>query len=131
MMLAKVCSDKNKPNGQYRLPSTTAAVMDFIRDLPVRKVRPTSLELKLKQPCGVVILKRDGISRHRPAVTVAFALQVCGIGKVSEKMLNALGVSSCSHLGQQMALLSVLFSETTWHQFLQVSLGLGSTHIVR
>ncbi|XP_076588041.1 DNA polymerase kappa [Chaetodon auriga] len=93
MMLAKVCSDKNKPNGQYRLPSTREAVMDFIQNLPVRKVS--------------------------------------GVGKVSEKMLNALGVSSCSHLGQQMALLSLLFSETAWHNFMQVSLGLGSTFVPR
>ncbi|XP_040898339.1 DNA polymerase kappa [Toxotes jaculatrix] len=92
-MLAKVCSDKNKPNGQYRLPSTNKAVMEFVQDLPVRKVS--------------------------------------GIGKVSEKMLNALGISSCSHLGQQMALLSLLFSETAWHHFMQVSLGLGSTYIPR
>ncbi|XP_070761056.1 DNA polymerase kappa [Enoplosus armatus] len=92
-MLAKVCSDKNKPNGQYRLPSTREAVMDFVQNLPVRKVS--------------------------------------GIGKVSEKMLNALGISSCSHLGQQMALLSLLFSETGWHHFMQVSLGVGSTYIAR
>ncbi|XP_045890655.1 DNA polymerase kappa isoform X1 [Micropterus dolomieu] len=92
-MLAKVCSDKNKPKGQYRLPSTREAVMDFIQNLPVRKVS--------------------------------------GIGKVSEKMLNALGISSCAHLGQQMALLSLLFSETAWHHLMQVSLGLGSTYIPR
>ncbi|XP_068461244.1 DNA polymerase kappa [Clinocottus analis] len=92
-MLAKVCSDKNKPNGQYRLPSTREAVMDFVQNLPVRKVS--------------------------------------GIGKVSEKMLNALGVSSCSHLGQQMELLSLLFSETAWHHLMHVSLGLGSTSIPR
>ncbi|XP_068995274.1 DNA polymerase kappa isoform X1 [Embiotoca jacksoni] len=93
MMLAKVCSDKNKPNGQFRLPATREAVLDFIHNLPVRKV--------------------------------------CGIGKVSEKMLNALSISSCSHFGQQMALLSLLFSETSWHHFLRVSLGLGSTFIPR
>ncbi|KAK2837364.1 hypothetical protein Q5P01_014576 [Channa striata] len=92
-MLAKVCSDKNKPNGQFRLPSTREAVMDFIQNLPVRKVS--------------------------------------GIGKVSEKMLNALEISSCSHLGQQMSLLSLLFSETAWHHFMQISLGLGSTFIAR
>uniref|UniRef100_UPI0037E91475 DNA polymerase kappa n=1 Tax=Semicossyphus pulcher TaxID=241346 RepID=UPI0037E91475 len=92
-MLAKVCSDKNKPNGQYRLPPTREAVMDFIQNLPVRKVS--------------------------------------GIGKVSEKMLNALGVSSCSELHQQMGLLSLLFSETAWHHFMQVSMGLGSTYIPR
>ncbi|XP_024131239.1 DNA polymerase kappa [Oryzias melastigma] len=93
MMLAKVCSDKNKPNGQYRLPPTREAVMDFMEDLPVRKV--------------------------------------CGIGKVSEKMLNALGITKCSHLGQQMALLSLLFSETSCRNFMEVSLGLGSTRISR
>lgn len=49
MMLAKVCSDKNKPNGQYRLPSTTEAVMEFVQNLPVRKVQYTLLKLKHKQ----------------------------------------------------------------------------------
>ncbi|KAM9744423.1 DNA polymerase kappa [Menidia menidia] len=93
MMLAKVCSDKNKPNGQFRLLPSRQAVMDFIQSLPVRKV--------------------------------------CGIGKVSEKMLKALGITNCSHLGQQMALLSLLFSETAWHHFMEVSLGMGSTYIPR
>ncbi|MED6263676.1 hypothetical protein CHARACLAT_006862 [Characodon lateralis] len=93
MMLAKVCSDKNKPNGQYRLPPSREAVMDFIQKLPVRKV--------------------------------------CGIGKVTEKLLNALGITTCSDLSKQMALLSLLFSETSWHHFIQISLGLSSTHIPR
>ncbi|XP_051961202.1 DNA polymerase kappa [Xyrauchen texanus] len=93
MMLAKVCSDKNKPNGQYRIPPERQVVMDFIKDLPVRKVS--------------------------------------GVGKVTEKMLAALGIVSCSQLGQQMALLSLLFSETSWHHFLHISLGLGSTYVER
>uniref|UniRef100_A0A8B9LER9 DNA polymerase kappa n=1 Tax=Astyanax mexicanus TaxID=7994 RepID=A0A8B9LER9_ASTMX len=93
MMLAKVCSDKNKPNGQYRIPPERQAVMDFIQDLPVRKVS--------------------------------------GIGKVTEKMLAALGIVSCAQLAQQMAMLSLLFSDTSWHHFIQISLGLGSTHIER
>ncbi|XP_072520671.1 DNA polymerase kappa [Salminus brasiliensis] len=93
MMLAKVCSDKNKPNGQYRIPPERQAVMDFIQDLPVRKVS--------------------------------------GVGKVTEKMLAALDIVSCAQLGQQMAVLSLLFSDTSWHHFLQISLGLGSTRIER
>ncbi|KAG7318347.1 hypothetical protein KOW79_018102 [Hemibagrus wyckioides] len=93
MMLAKVCSDKNKPNGQYRILPERKVVMDFVQELPVRKVS--------------------------------------GIGKVTEKMLAALGIISCSQLTQQMAMLSLLFSETTWHHFLQISLGMGSTHIDR
>ncbi|KAK7961896.1 DNA polymerase kappa subunit [Apiospora aurea] len=36
--LAKICSNMNKPNGQYRLPNERAAVMAFMRDLPTRKV---------------------------------------------------------------------------------------------
>jgi len=43
MMLAKVCSDKNKPNGQYKIDADRASVMDFIQDLPTRKVQSLSL----------------------------------------------------------------------------------------
>ncbi|KAM9331172.1 DNA polymerase kappa [Gastrophryne carolinensis] len=91
MMLAKVCSDKNKPNGQYIIAHDRQAVMDFIKDLPIRKVP--------------------------------------GIGKVTEKMLRALGITDCTDLYHQRALLSLLFSEISWHNFLNISLGLGSTHI--
>lgn len=37
-MLAKVCSNINKPNGQYRVPNEAEAVLTFIRSLPIRKV---------------------------------------------------------------------------------------------
>nr|XP_044989170.1 DNA polymerase kappa isoform X1 [Jaculus jaculus]XP_044989171.1 DNA polymerase kappa isoform X1 [Jaculus jaculus] len=92
-MLAKVCSDKNKPDGQYQILPTRQAVMDFIKDLPIRKVS--------------------------------------GIGKVTEKMLKALGIVTCTDLYQQRALLSLLFSETSWQYFLHISLGLGSTNLER
>ncbi|XP_067885603.1 DNA polymerase kappa isoform X2 [Heterodontus francisci] len=93
MMLSKVCSDMNKPNGQYRIPADSDAVMGFIKNLPIRKVP--------------------------------------GIGKVTEKMLNALGITTCTELYQQGALLSLLFSESSWYHFLQISLGLGETHLER
>nr|KAF6366877.1 DNA polymerase kappa [Pipistrellus kuhlii] len=92
-MLAKVCSDKNKPNGQYQILPRRQAVMDFIKDLPIRKVS--------------------------------------GIGKVTEKMLKALGITTCTELYQQRALLSLLFSESSWRYFLHISMGLGSTHLTR
>uniref|UniRef100_A0A8C2M6E8 DNA polymerase kappa n=3 Tax=Cricetulus griseus TaxID=10029 RepID=A0A8C2M6E8_CRIGR len=92
-MLAKVCSDKNKPNGQYQILPSRKVVMDFIKDLPIRKVS--------------------------------------GIGKVTEKMLMALGIVTCTELYQQRALLSLLFSETSWHYFLHIALGLGSTDLER
>ncbi|KAL8205145.1 hypothetical protein R6Q57_008696 [Mikania cordata] len=37
-LLAKVCSDINKPNGQFLLPNNRAAVMTFISSLPIRKI---------------------------------------------------------------------------------------------
>ncbi|NWT69113.1 POLK polymerase, partial [Prunella himalayana] len=90
-MLAKMCSDRNKPNGQYRISPERLAVLDFLKDLPIRKVP--------------------------------------GIGKVTEKMLKALGILTCSELYQQRALLSLIFSEVSWRNFLDISLGLGSTHL--
>ena len=36
--LAKICSNKNKPNGQFRLAADRAGVLAFMRDLPTRKV---------------------------------------------------------------------------------------------
>jgi nucleotidyltransferase/DNA polymerase involved in DNA repair len=38
MMLAKIASDKNKPNGQCVVGATRDEVMAFIADLPIRKV---------------------------------------------------------------------------------------------
>ncbi|XP_039139303.1 DNA polymerase kappa isoform X1 [Dioscorea cayenensis subsp. rotundata] len=37
-LLAKVCSDINKPNGQFILPNDYKAIMTFISSLPIRKV---------------------------------------------------------------------------------------------
>ena len=36
--LAKICSNMNKPNGQYVLPSDRNCILTFMRDLPTRKV---------------------------------------------------------------------------------------------
>jgi nucleotidyltransferase/DNA polymerase involved in DNA repair len=38
-MLAKVCADQRKPNGQFCLEPRADAVMDFLQTLPVRKVK--------------------------------------------------------------------------------------------
>ena len=37
-MLAKICSDRNKPNGQFELEHDRAVITRFMRDLPVRKI---------------------------------------------------------------------------------------------
>ncbi|KAH0588868.1 hypothetical protein H2248_004659 [Termitomyces sp. 'cryptogamus'] len=37
-MLAKICSDKNKPNGQFELSFDSHSILSFLRDLSIRKV---------------------------------------------------------------------------------------------
>ncbi|TAQ91151.1 hypothetical protein B7494_g507 [Chlorociboria aeruginascens] len=36
--LAKICSNQNKPNGQFRLPNDRTVILNFMRELSVRKV---------------------------------------------------------------------------------------------
>src|SRR5271156_1853725 len=36
--IAKICSNKNKPNGQFRVPNDRTAVMSFMNTLAIRKV---------------------------------------------------------------------------------------------
>lgn len=36
--IAKIASNRNKPNGQFRVPSDRAAIMTFMAELPCRKV---------------------------------------------------------------------------------------------
>ena len=83
--LAKVCSDRNKPNGQYALPRDRATIQDFMSKLPIRKVS--------------------------------------GIGKVSERELNAFGVTTCQHLLDQRGTLKLVFSQRAFFFFLRVALG--------
>ncbi|XP_035826622.1 DNA polymerase kappa isoform X2 [Aplysia californica] len=92
-MLAKVCSDRNKPNGQFRIQPSREEVTNFVESLPIRKIS--------------------------------------GVGKVTEKLLGALGVSICSDLHLQRGVLYHLFSPTSFRYFMRISLGLGSTLIER
>ena len=56
-MLAKICSDKNKPNGQYRIQPTRQAVMDFIKDLPIRKVGYDSIISRVRYNISFIQIK--------------------------------------------------------------------------
>ncbi|CAD6192766.1 unnamed protein product [Caenorhabditis auriculariae] len=52
--LAKICSDFNKPNGQFELPNDRQEILHFLKDLPIRKVsgigRVSEAHL---QACGI------------------------------------------------------------------------------
>ncbi|KAI9045901.1 Y-family DNA polymerase [Aspergillus affinis] len=36
--IAKICSNRNKPNGQFRVPNDRETILSFMKELPVRKV---------------------------------------------------------------------------------------------
>ncbi|VDO91442.1 unnamed protein product [Haemonchus placei] len=84
--LAKICSDMNKPNGQYELANNYEKVMEFLSTLPIRKV--------------------------------------CGIGRVSEALLQACGICTVGQLLERRAALKFCFSELSQECFLRVALGL-------
>ncbi|CDH50289.1 dna-directed polymerase kappa [Lichtheimia corymbifera JMRC:FSU:9682] len=90
-MLSKICSDMNKPNGQYYLPNDINAIRDFIKDLSIRKIP--------------------------------------GIGRVTERILSALGVSTCSDVYERRAVLYRLLSPVAFKSLLRSHLGMGSTSV--
>ncbi|ORX86899.1 DNA/RNA polymerase [Anaeromyces robustus] len=91
LMLAKICSDMNKPNGQTELKNDANEVEKFVKLLPIGKVS--------------------------------------GIGKVTERTLNELGIKTCGELKENMIYIRELFKPATYQFLLNVSLGIGKTII--
>ncbi len=116
-MLAKVCSDLNKPNGQYILPNQREAVVHFVSTLPIRKI-PGVGKVVLFHSSFPALLHPAPISPRFPH---HFPHQV------TEQMLRALGVSVCADLLRHRGLLRALFSKLSMDFFLSAALGLGST----
>ncbi|KAH7291826.1 hypothetical protein KP509_29G037100 [Ceratopteris richardii] len=87
-MIAKVCSDVNKPNGQFIVPNDRAAVMAFVSSLPIRKIGGIGkvTERILKEVlsvsvCEDLIDKRGLISALFSSISTDFFLSVgLGIG---------------------------------------------------
>ena len=70
-------------------------------------------------------------SLHVSGTPSHLSSQVPGIGKVTERMLNALDVTTCGDLYKRRALLLLLFSAVSFQHFLRVCLGMGSTDVDR
>ena len=86
--LAKICSNKNKPNGQFRLPADRATILSFMRDLPTRKVNGIGrvLERELDaigiKTCGEIYPQRHYIRRLLGEKTFEFLIEVfLGLGR--------------------------------------------------
>ena len=87
-MLAKIASDRNKPNGQLLIGPSHDEVLTFLHPLPTRKVG--------------------------------------GIGRVTEKMLHALGVSTVGNLYEQRASVQLCFKPATAKFLLHAAIGCSS-----
>ncbi|KAM0271891.1 hypothetical protein ACHAQH_008933 [Verticillium albo-atrum] len=89
--LAKICSNMNKPNGQFLLPSDRASIMKFMGSLPPRKVN--------------------------------------GVGRVLERQLAEIGVTTCGDIYEYRQYLNQLFGEKAYEFLIHCYLGLGRTRI--
>ncbi|CAF2662158.1 unnamed protein product [Rotaria sp. Silwood2] len=83
MRLAKLCSDINKPNGQYQLESNVNIILHFMRNLPIRKIKGigkvTALHLESLQIQTVndIYLKRGILKLIEYPSTFDFLMRVC------------------------------------------------------
>ncbi len=83
--LAKICSNKNKPNGQFVLPRDRTVIMAFMRDLPCRQVNGVGrvLERELAsvgiKTCGDIYAQRQYVEQLFGQKTYEFLLR-CHLG---------------------------------------------------
>ncbi|EME89247.1 uncharacterized protein MYCFIDRAFT_213583 [Pseudocercospora fijiensis CIRAD86] len=107
--LAKICSNKNKPNGQFKLASERTAIMNFMRDLPTRKVNGIGrvLERELDaigvKTCGDIYEQRHYLNALFGDKTFEFLIGVhLGLGKTdvrpaAEYERKSVGTESTFH----------------------------------
>lgn len=89
-LLAKIASDKNKPNGQCVVPAHHDAIVHFLYPMSIRKVS--------------------------------------GIGRVTEKILQAFDIHTVEQMYQERALVRFLFHKSSTADFLlRASLGCSSS----
>lgn len=97
-MLSKICSDFNKPNGQFLLESNRDAIVQFMRSLPIRKVPGIGSvsEALLKAigvtNCGDLFDKRAIIrrifSKHSSDWFLRISLGLSGRDLIDDKSLD-------------------------------------------
>jgi len=83
--LAKICSNKNKPNGQFNLPRDRQTIMEFMKTLPTRKVNGIGrvFERELDaigiKTCGDIYTQRSFLSSLFGQKAFQFLMQ-CYLG---------------------------------------------------
>lgn len=90
LLLAKVCSDRNKPNGQFMLKPDHQVVLDFVQELPIRKIsgigRVSEQMLKALgiETCRDLYTKRDLLYLLHSPISFKFLIRVSlGLGNTS------------------------------------------------
>lgn len=86
--IAKIASNKNKPNGQFRVPHDRAAIMSFMSTLPIRKVNGVGrvFERELQaigiETCGDIYSHRAYLNRLFGEKAFEFLIQTyAGLGR--------------------------------------------------
>ena len=86
--VAKICSNRNKPNGQFRVPNDRAAIMSFMSTLPVRKVNGVGrvferdLDAIGVKTCGDIYAQRAYLTRFFGEKAFQFLMQTyLGMGR--------------------------------------------------
>eukprot|EP00347_Sterkiella_histriomuscorum_P012843 403367013 len=86
-MLAKICTDMNKPNGQFYLKPDKEVILDFMGKLKVRKIP--------------------------------------GIGRMTELVLQSLGIETCQQIIDKAPEIQIIFSEKTSYFLIRAALGIA------
>jgi DNA polymerase kappa len=88
--LAKIASNQKKPNGQFRIPSDRQSILEFMRDLPVRKVNGVGrvFERELDavgiKTCGDIYAHRDILTQLFGEKAYQFLIQTyLGLGRTT------------------------------------------------
>ncbi|KAF8844303.1 DNA/RNA polymerase [Paxillus ammoniavirescens] len=90
-MLAKISSDKNKPNGQFHLPVDRDSIKAFMHGLSIRKVP--------------------------------------GVGRVHERLLDAVGIKTCGDIYTHRATLYLMDKQFGLKFLLRTFLGIASNTV--
>ena len=74
--LAKICSNMNKPNGQYVLPNDRTAILEFMASLPCRKVNGVGRVFE-RELAAVGVKTCGDVYEHRMFLTRLFGEKAC------------------------------------------------------
>ncbi|KAJ7287575.1 hypothetical protein C8J57DRAFT_1446287 [Mycena rebaudengoi] len=88
---AGIAPNMNKPNGQFHLPFNREAILDFMRNLSIRRVP--------------------------------------GIGRVSERLLQSIGIQTCGDIFTYRATLSLMDKQFGLMHLLRTFLGISSNSV--